>query len=70
MPDQFEWTADRVIIWVEDDEAHAAVNLREGRSMRVALTRNGLTAERYDFDHDAPVAALTRTYDELLPAPR
>ncbi len=69
MPDEFEWTADRVIIWVENNEAQAAVNLREGRSMRVALTKHGLTAERYDDDHDAPVAALTRTYDELLPAP-
>jgi hypothetical protein len=56
-PEKYGWTADRVIIGVEDDEAHAAVNLREGRSMRVALTRHGLTAQRYDGDHDAPVAA-------------
>ena len=67
MPDQFGWTADRVIIWVENDEAHAEVNLREGRSMRVALTKQGLAAER--FDDGALVAALGRTYDELLPAP-
>ncbi len=69
MPDEFEWTADRVIIWVEDNEAHAEVNLREGRSMRVVLTKHGVKAERYDDDHDAPVASLIRTYDELLPAP-
>jgi len=69
IPYEFEWTADRVIIWVENNEAHARVNLREGRSMRVALTKQGLTAERYGHDHDGPVAALTRTYDELLPAP-
>lgn len=71
-PDEFGWTADRVIIWVEDDEAHAVVNLREGRSMRVALTKHGLTAERYDDDHnapDAPVASITRSYGELVPAP-
>ena len=52
---------------VENDEAHAEVNLREGRSMRVALTKQGLAAER--FDDGALVAALGRTYDELLPAP-
>lgn len=69
LPDEFAWTADRVIIWMEDDEAHAAVNLREGRSMKVALTKQGLKADRFDDDHDAPVASLTRSYDELLPAP-
>ena len=67
VPEEYGWTADRVIIWVEDGEARAEVNLREGRSMRVALTKHGLTAER--SADGAPVAALRRTYDELLPAP-
>ena len=69
VPDEFSWTADRVVIWIQDDEARAAVNLREGRSMQVALTKQGLTAERYDGDSEAPVATLRRTFDELLPAP-
>ena len=67
VPEQLSWTADRVVIWVEDGEAHAMVNLRGGSTMEVVLTKTGLAAERsYD---DAPVATLERSYDELLPAP-
>ena len=69
VPAEYAWTADRVVIWMEDDAARAEVNLREGRSMRVLLTKQGLTAERFDDDHEGPVATLRRTFDELLPAP-
>ena len=69
VPDELSWTADRVIIWIQDDEARAMANLREGRSMQVALTKHGVTAERYDDDHEGPVATLRRSFDELLPVP-
>lgn len=68
-PDRYAWTADRFIVWVQDDEAHAAVNLRALGSMRLALTKQGLTAERFGDDLEVPVATLARSYDELLPAP-
>ncbi len=29
VPEECGWTADRVIVWVEDDVARAAVDLRE-----------------------------------------
>ena len=68
-PERYAWTADRFLVWIERDEAHAAVNLRALGSMRIALTPQGLTAERFGDDLDVPVATLARSYDELLPVP-